>query len=264
MTEKLIFEIAQCGPRRLRSGAERGRRALPPYRPRLRRAQPPALPEVSELQAVRHYTRLSQLNFSIDTHFYPLGSCTMKYNPRACNTLAMLPEFLSRHPLAPESHSPGLPRLHVRAAGNPEGRDRHGRRVADADGRRAGRVRRRGDDPRLSQGARRFGTHRDPRARCRARHQSGDRDHVRLHDARDPDQRRRRRRRRGAEGRGRPEDRRHHADQSVDARRVRAPHQGDRRASCTRPAACCITTAPTSTRSSARCGPATWASTSST
>jgi len=60
------------------------------------------LPEVSELQAVRHYTKLSQKNFSIDTHFYPLGSCTMKYNPRACNSLAMLPEFLSRHP---HSHS---------------------------------------------------------------------------------------------------------------------------------------------------------------
>ena len=49
------------------------------------------LPEVSELETVRHYTRLSQKNFSIDTHFYPLGSCTMKYNPRACNSLAMLP-----------------------------------------------------------------------------------------------------------------------------------------------------------------------------
>ena len=59
------------------------------------------LPEVSELDVVRHYTRLSQLNFSIDTHFYPLGSCTMKYNPRACNALAMLPGFLARHPLAP-------------------------------------------------------------------------------------------------------------------------------------------------------------------
>src|SRR6201999_1261675 len=74
----------------------------------LRRAAPPALPEVSELQAVRHFTRLSQMNFSIDTHFYPLGSCTMKYNPRACNQFAMLPEFLGRHPLAPESHSQGF------------------------------------------------------------------------------------------------------------------------------------------------------------
>src|SRR6202008_153753 len=57
---------------------------------------------------VRHFTRLSQLNFSIDTHFYPLGSCTMKYNPKACNQYAMLPEFLSRHPLAPESHGQGV------------------------------------------------------------------------------------------------------------------------------------------------------------
>ena len=74
----------------------------------LLRTTAPRLPEVSELQAVRHYTRLSRLNFSIDTQFYPLGSCTMKYNPRACNTLAMLPEFLGRHPLAPESHSQGV------------------------------------------------------------------------------------------------------------------------------------------------------------
>src|ERR1700735_2855468 len=68
----------------------------------LRRTKQPALPEVSELQAVRHFTRLSQMNFSIDTHFYPLGSCTMKYNPKACNSYAMLPEFLGRHPLGPE------------------------------------------------------------------------------------------------------------------------------------------------------------------
>ncbi len=74
----------------------------------LRRAVPPALPEVSELQVVRHFTRLSQLNFSIDTHFYPLGSCTMKYNPKACNSYAMLPEFLARHPLAPPALSQGF------------------------------------------------------------------------------------------------------------------------------------------------------------
>jgi glycine dehydrogenase subunit 2 len=73
-----------------------------------RRETPPALPEVSEMQAVRHYTRLSQKNFSIDTQFYPLGSCTMKYNPRACNSLAMLPGLLTRHPLAPDSHSQGF------------------------------------------------------------------------------------------------------------------------------------------------------------
>ena len=66
-----------------------------------------ALPEVSEMQAVRHYTRLSQKNFAIDTHFYPLGSCTMKYNPRACNSLAQLPGFLSQHPLTPDELNQG-------------------------------------------------------------------------------------------------------------------------------------------------------------
>ena len=74
----------------------------------LRRTAPLLLPEVSELDAVRHYTGLSQKNFSIDTHFYPLGSCTMKYNPRACNALAMLPQFLARHPAAPDDTGQGF------------------------------------------------------------------------------------------------------------------------------------------------------------
>ncbi len=65
------------------------------------------LPEVSELQTVRHFTNLSRKNFSIDTQFYPLGSCTMKYNPRGAQQAASLPGFLSRHPFAPESYSQG-------------------------------------------------------------------------------------------------------------------------------------------------------------
>jgi glycine dehydrogenase subunit 2 len=72
------------------------------------RQSPPLLPETSELDVVRHYTGLSQKNFSIDTQFYPLGSCTMKYNPRACNSLAMLPQFLARHPLADVSTGQGF------------------------------------------------------------------------------------------------------------------------------------------------------------
>ncbi len=68
----------------------------------------PGLPEASELQVVRHYTRLSQKNFAIDTQFYPLGSCTMKYNPRACNSLALLPEFAGRHPLGPVRFGQGF------------------------------------------------------------------------------------------------------------------------------------------------------------
>lgn len=104
--EKVIFEHSRRGRA---ATAQLPAAARPADLPEnLLRSDRPLLPEVSELQAVRHFTRLSQLNFSIDTHFYPLGSCTMKYNPKACNSLAMLPEFLARHPLAPESHGQGF------------------------------------------------------------------------------------------------------------------------------------------------------------
>jgi len=74
----------------------------------LRRKKRAALPETSELQTIRHYTILSQKNFSIDTQFYPLGSCTMKYNPQICNTQALLPGIATRHPEAPDTHSQGF------------------------------------------------------------------------------------------------------------------------------------------------------------
>ncbi|WP_366943303.1 aminomethyl-transferring glycine dehydrogenase subunit GcvPB, partial [Nevskia sp.] len=104
--EPLIFEVSRAGRS---AAAQRPVATVAVNLPEaLKRKTPPALPQVSELQAVRHFTRLSKLNFSIDTHFYPLGSCTMKYNPRACNTLAMLPGFLGRHPLAPDAQSQGF------------------------------------------------------------------------------------------------------------------------------------------------------------
>ncbi|MFT4677803.1 MAG: glycine dehydrogenase subunit 2 [Patiriisocius sp.] len=65
------------------------------------------LPAASELQVVRHFTNLSRKNFSIDGEFYPLGSCTMKYNPRGAHKVASIPGFLNRHPMAPEQHSQG-------------------------------------------------------------------------------------------------------------------------------------------------------------
>ena len=106
MHEKLIFEHSAPGRS---ADAQYPRQPVDaPVPAALRRTRPPRLPEVSELQAVRHFTRLSQLNFSIDTHFYPLGSCTMKYNPKACNQYAMLPELLGRHPLAPDSTGQGV------------------------------------------------------------------------------------------------------------------------------------------------------------
>jgi glycine dehydrogenase subunit 2 len=107
--EKVIYEYSRPG----RGASDQwphdpGPAALADLPAQLRRGRAPELPEVGELEAVRHFTRLSQLNFSIDTHFYPLGSCTMKYNPKACNQYAMLPQFLARHPLAPESHGQGF------------------------------------------------------------------------------------------------------------------------------------------------------------
>ena len=111
MTEEaealLIYDISREG-RRAYAQAPAEAPAAESLPRRFRRQQPPQLPQVSELQAVRHYTRLSQKNFSIDTHFYPLGSCTMKYNPRGANRLAMLPQFLERHPLAPEASGQGF------------------------------------------------------------------------------------------------------------------------------------------------------------
>jgi glycine dehydrogenase subunit 2 len=95
----LIFEHAHPG-RRAHAQAPYNAPAADDLPADMLRQTPPLLPETSELDVVRHYTGLSQKNFSIDTQFYPLGSCTMKYNPRACNSLAMLPQFLSRHPLA--------------------------------------------------------------------------------------------------------------------------------------------------------------------
>ena len=65
------------------------------------------LPEVSELQVVRHFTRLSRRNFAIDTGFYPLGSCTMKYNPRLNEDVARLPGFAQLHPRSDEESSQG-------------------------------------------------------------------------------------------------------------------------------------------------------------
>jgi glycine dehydrogenase subunit 2 len=106
MSEPLIFEKSRTGRWAFaQAPAESDDAGIPET---FLRAEPASLPEVSELQVVRHFTRLSQQNFSIDTHFYPLGSCTMKYNPRACNALALLPGFMHRHPLGPTSHGQGF------------------------------------------------------------------------------------------------------------------------------------------------------------
>jgi glycine dehydrogenase subunit 2 len=101
-----IFELSSPG-RQAQAQVPTEDTAIKDISPQQLRTSKPILPEVSELQVVRHFTRLSQKNFSIDSHFYPLGSCSMKYNPRGVHQLAMLPGFLERHPFALEENSQG-------------------------------------------------------------------------------------------------------------------------------------------------------------
>jgi glycine dehydrogenase subunit 2 len=73
-----------------------------------RRAVPPDLCELSELDVVRHFTGLSRRNFGVDTGFYPLGSCTMKYNPKICEDVAALDGFVNLHPFLPQLNQGGM------------------------------------------------------------------------------------------------------------------------------------------------------------
>jgi glycine dehydrogenase subunit 2 len=112
-TEPLIFERSRPGRRGVRPAAwdvdpELGRAGLPPGHAR---PEPPGLPAVTEREAVLHYTRLSTWNFGLDHGFYPLGSCTMKYNPKVNEALAALTGFRDLHPLQPAATVPGALRL---------------------------------------------------------------------------------------------------------------------------------------------------------
>ena len=98
MPEPLIYELGAPGRRGVQFPAPDVPLAELPAE--YLRADLP-LPEVGELEALRHFTRLSQLNHSILTGFYPLGSCTMKYNPVINEETARLPGFLHAHPLQP-------------------------------------------------------------------------------------------------------------------------------------------------------------------
>lgn len=98
---QLIFEKSQTG----RRGVSLPETDVPVQLDipgNLRREKPAELPSVSEPEAVRHFSGLSRRNFGVDTHFYPLGSCTMKYNPKFTETIAADPHFSSVHPLLPQ------------------------------------------------------------------------------------------------------------------------------------------------------------------
>ncbi|MBP3298820.1 MAG: aminomethyl-transferring glycine dehydrogenase subunit GcvPB [Muribaculaceae bacterium] len=98
--DKLIFELSHSGRKGYELPANKiAGHALESIPESLRRSVPAELPEVSEPDVVRHYTNLSSKNFGVDTGFYPLGSCTMKYNPKINEEIAQLPAFASLHPL---------------------------------------------------------------------------------------------------------------------------------------------------------------------
>src|SRR5690349_16896392 len=104
---KLIYEKSQAGRRASALPRYENLPAPPELPDDLRRAEPPRLPEVAEFELVRHFTELSTRNFGVDTGFYPLGSCTMKYNPRINERLAALPGFARLHPLQEEDGAQG-------------------------------------------------------------------------------------------------------------------------------------------------------------
>ena len=102
----LIFELSQPGRKGYSLPKNRYGEA---YRvpQKLRRQEDALLPECDELTVVRHYTNLSNNNFGVDTGFYPLGSCTMKYNPKINEEMAALPQFQNLHPLQPAETTVG-------------------------------------------------------------------------------------------------------------------------------------------------------------
>ena len=107
--EPLLFELSREGRQgfSLPAAADE-RRKVPPS---LARKQAPRLPQLSEPDVIRHFTRLSQWNFSIDTNFYPLGSCTMKHNPRINEEIARYTGFAHVHPYQPVETAQGCLQL---------------------------------------------------------------------------------------------------------------------------------------------------------
>jgi len=104
-TEPLLFELSTPGSLAVDLPPSDVPNA--PLDPAFASPTPPPLPEIGQLDLVRHYTRLSHLNFSVDDNFYPLGSCTMKYNPKVNEWAAALPGLANLHPLQPDDDIQG-------------------------------------------------------------------------------------------------------------------------------------------------------------
>ena len=114
--DKLIFDLSKEGRQGYSLPANKWQTSLSELPAGLMREQEPQLPQVSELDVVRHYTNLSQMNFGVDSGFYPLGSCTMKYNPKINEEIASMPAFAGVHPLQPSYTVQGVLRIYKELA----------------------------------------------------------------------------------------------------------------------------------------------------
>lgn len=110
--DKLIFDLSKEGRQGYSLPSRTWDATLADLPAGLCRSKAPGLPQVSELDVVRHYTNLSQMNFGVDSGFYPLGSCTMKYNPKINEEIAAMPAFAGLHPLQPAPTVQGALRLY--------------------------------------------------------------------------------------------------------------------------------------------------------
>ena len=125
----LIFEVSLARPARRRSACRASRRASAASEilgADLCRDDLPGFPELSEPQVLRHFLRLSHLNFAQALQFYPLGSCTMKYNPVLNDEMASLPGFAALHPRTPGASRAGRARADGTAGSGARGNHRHG------------------------------------------------------------------------------------------------------------------------------------------
>ena len=148
------------------------------------------MPEVSEIEIIRHFTRMSTWNYAVDYGMYPLGSCTMKYNARVNEYVARLEGLAQAHPYQPERISQGALRIMKMLQRAAHRNHRHGRHHLAARCRRAWRAHRNPARPRLSRVAGQSAQE-DSGPRLRARHQPRDGRDVRLR-GREPQVQRRR------------------------------------------------------------------------
>ena len=171
--EPLIFEQDAPGPHRRRPAGAADGQATASAASSAR--APIGLPGLSEPQVVRHFTRLSQKNYAIDIGLYPLGSCTMKHNPRLNEKMARLPGLADLHPLQPVIDGAGRARADRQAGALAEDADRHAggracRPAAGAHGELCGMMAIRA----ALEATRRESPQAHPGAGIGARHQSGD------------------------------------------------------------------------------------------